>query len=325
LSGKARIAALLLIGAALLGAPFLAGDYLLSVLILTLFAAYLGQSWNVMMGFAGQLSLGHSLYIGLGAYVSGVLFVRYGVSPLLGAPLAVAAAVAAAAAVAYLGIRFEVHGVYFALLTIAFAEFTRILFDHVDFVGASGGLFLPVEPGFDPVNLRGGPWLYYYLILAMTAAATWLCHALLQRPIGFYWLAIREDQQAAAASGVPLFRYKMLAVMLSAGLTALAGVFFAFYYNSLFPEQVFSKNRSLELILAPVVGGIGTIAGPLLGAFILTPLGELVTYVVDESGLQVPGAKQIVFGVFLLAIITLKPEGLWPPLKRRLGIGRDPR
>ena len=225
--------------AMLLAAPAVLGTYGLSVLILVLYFAYVGQAWNIMMGFAGQLSLGHALYAGIGGYVAAALFFHYGVSPWIGAFAAVAAAAAAGVVVGYLGFRFSLAGVYFALLTIAFAEFTRLAFDNWDWVGGSGGLFLKVDATVDVWNLRGGPVLFYYLILALAVFAFGLCRALLESRLGRYWLAIREDAEAAQAIGVPVLRCKMLAVLISAALTALAGVWGAFYYNNLFPEHRF--------------------------------------------------------------------------------------
>ena len=161
--GKLYLALLL---AALLAAPLFVDGYLLSVLVLVFYFAYLGQAWNIMMGFAGQLSLGHALYAGLGGYVAAGVYFHYGLGPWAGIVLAVLAAVAAGAVVGYLGFRFSLAGVYFALLTIAFAEFTRIGFDNWSWAGGSGGLFLKVERGVtDLVNLRGGPVLFYYIIL----------------------------------------------------------------------------------------------------------------------------------------------------------------
>jgi len=292
------------------------------VLVVVLTFAYLGQAWNIMMGFAGQLSLGHTLYLGLGAYASGALFALFGVPALIGMLAGVAAAVLAGAAVGALGFRFGVKGVYFALLTIAFAEFTRILFQHLPALGGTGGLFLPVDQrsGVNLLWLRGSPEMFYYLILAMTAGLFLLCRALLHRPIGYRWLAVREDQDAAQALGIDVFRTKLLAVALSAGLTALGGVFFAFYYNALFPDQAFGMSRSIEIILAPIVGGLGTLFGPILGAIILTPLGEAITWGTDALGFKAAGVKQLFYGVSLLAIIKFLPNGVWPPLRRALGM-----
>ena len=321
---KPRLALIALVAAFVL-APLAAGPYLLSVLMVVLTMAYLGQAWNIMMGFAGQLSLGHSLYGGLGGYVAAALFIQFGIPGALGLVLAVAVAVAAGAAIGALGFRFGVKGVYFALLTIAFAEFTRVLFEHIPGLGGSGGLFLPVasRDGVDLLHLRGHPLMFYYLILAMTVGIFLLCRRLLDSRLGFYWLAVREDQDAAAALGINVFRAKLWAVMLSAGLTAAGGVFFAFYYNSLFPNQAFGMARSIDIILAPIVGGLGTLFGPILGALILTPLGEIITWATEALGYNAAGLKQLCYGLALLGIVKFRPDGVWPWLRRRLGWDGD--
>jgi branched-chain amino acid transport system permease protein len=212
--------------------------------------------------------------------------------------------------------------VYLAILTIAFAEFARIGFDHLDFVNASAGLFLPVKQYAhnDLWRLRGSPTMFYYVILAATVAAFILSHRLLRSRMGYFWLAIREDEQAARAAGIDTFRYKMYAVMISAAVTSFAGVFYAFFYNNLFPEQVFNITRSIEMILGPIIGGIGTLFGPILGAFVLTGLAESVTSAMTAFGFEVPGAKQIFYGICLLLVIVALPEGIWPWLARRLGV-----
>ncbi len=316
------LAAVLL--AALLIAPFVVNDYLLTVLILILYFAYAGQAWNIMMGFAGQLSLGHALYVGLGAYTTAALYVHFGVAPWLGLLVAVPIAMLTGAVIGFLAFRFGVAGVYFAILTIAFAEFARIGFDHFAWVNGSAGFFLPVKQYTqnDLWSLRGQPIMFYYVILALTVAGFALCHLLLRSRIGYYWLAIREDEEAARALGIDTFRYKMLAVVISAGMTSLAGVFFAFYYNNLFPEQVFHISRSIELILAPIIGGIGTLFGPILGAFLLTGLSETVTESLHAFGLEIPGAKQVFYGICLLVVVMALPDGIWPWLARRLGLER---
>jgi branched-chain amino acid transport system permease protein len=316
---------LALLLAVLLAAPWLVNDYLLTVLIVILYSAFTGQAWNIMMGFAGQLSLGHALYAGLGAYVSAVLFVDFGIGPWIGFLAAVPVAAAAGAIIGFLAFRFGVAGVYFAILTIAFAEFARIGFDHISAVDASAGLFLPVRQVAhnDVWHLRGDPTMFYYVILAATVVAFILCRLLLESRIGYFWRAIREDEEAARAAGVATFRCKMVAVMISAGLTSFAGVFYAFFYNNLFPEQVFNIGRSIEMILGPVIGGIGTLFGPILGAFVLTGLAESLNSAMAAFGLDMPGAKQVFYGVCLLVVIVALPEGVWPPLARRLGLSKD--
>jgi len=304
--------------------PWIAGPYAVSVGTLILYFAYTGQAWNVMMGFAGQLSLGHALYVGVGAYAAGGLYYHLGIGPWLGLPLAIALAALAGVIIGWLAFRFGVAGVYFALLTIAFAEFTRIGFDHMAWTGGPGGMFLPVaeRDHLDLLHFRGPPALYYYAMLALTAGALALCAWLLDARAGYYWRAIREDEDAARALGVHVFRWKLLAVAISAGMTAISGVFFAFYYNNLFPEQIFQTGRSIEIILGSVIGGVGTLFGPILGAAVLTLLSEGVTEALAALGWEVPGAKQVVYGVVLLGVVVFLPHGIWPPLARRLGIRR---
>ena len=321
LPARAR-AGLIIVLALLLAAPWVAGPYLLSVLVLALYYAYVGQAWNVMMGFAGQLSLGHALYVGLGAYVSAALYVHAGIGPWAGAPIAAGIAALAGAAIGMLAFRFGIGGVYFALLTIAFAEFTRIGVEHIDRLGGAGGLFLPVvERGrLDILDLRGGPRLFYYLLLALGVASLWLCRALRTSRIGYYWLAIREDPEAARSLGIDLFKYRVLAAAISAAMASLAGVVAAFYYNSLTPVDSFGAAKSIEIILGPLVGGLGTLIGPILGAFVLTGLSEGLRALLDATGHQVPGATQLFYGIVLLLVIKYLPNGIWPGLARRLGL-----
>jgi len=320
---KARLA-LGALAASLIALPYFSGNYVLSLATLALYFAFTGQAWNVMMGFAGQLSLGHSLFVGLGAYAAAALFVKFGIGPWAGLWLAMALCVAAGAAIGLLAFRFGISGVYFALLTIAFAEFTRIGFDHIGWLGGPGGLFLKVgqRTSWDLANLRGTPAMFYYVMLALTAGAFALCAWLLKSRAGYYWQAIREDEDAARALGINTFRWKLLAVAISAAMTSLAGVFFAFYYNNLFPEQIFHISQSIEIILGPIVGGVGTLFGPILGAVLLTTLADSLNNLVSAMGLDIPGVKQVFYGVILLLVVMFLPNGIWPPLARWLGLTR---
>jgi branched-chain amino acid transport system permease protein len=287
-----------------------------------LYFAYTGQAWNIMMGFAGQLSLGHALYVGLGAYTAAALFVHFGIGPWLGFVAALPITALTGAFIGFLAFRFRVAGVYFAILTIAFAEFARVGFDHLDWTSGSSGLFLPVAQYThnDLWRLRGHPVMFYYILLAATALAFILCRALLQSRVGYFWRAIREDEEAARSAGIDTFRYKMIAVVISAAMTSFAGVIYAFFYNNLFPEQTFNILRSIEIILGPIVGGVGTLFGPILGAFILTGLAEVLTNALNLIGMDVPGAKRVFYGICLLLVVTGLPEGVWPWLSRRIGL-----
>ncbi|MCD6671770.1 MAG: branched-chain amino acid ABC transporter permease [Burkholderiaceae bacterium] len=318
------VVALLVLLAALLALPLALDRYLLSVMILILYFAYVGQAWNVMMGFAGQLSLGHALFVGLGAYTAAALFQHFAIVPWIGMLAAIVVCVVMGSIIGWLAFRFGIGGTYFALLTIAFAEFTRIGFEHFGWVGGTGGFFLRVtqQDHVDVVHLRGPPILFYYLALALAVIGFVLCWAMLRGRLGFYFRAIRDNEEAARAAGVNVFRYKMYAVQISAAMTALAGVFFAFYYNNLFPEQIFHISRSIEIILAPIIGGIGTLFGPVLGAALLTLLSEGINQALSMAGHEVPGVKQILYGVALGAAIMFMPNGIWPVIARKFGFRR---
>jgi branched-chain amino acid transport system permease protein len=312
-------ALLAFLGAFLLALPWVVNPYVLSVATLILYLAYAGQAWNVMMGFAGQLSLGHSLFVGVGAYAAAGLFAHYGVAPWIGVWVAMALCVALGALIGVLAFRFGIAGVYFALLTIAFAEFTRIGFDHIDWLGGPGGLFLKVaqRDQIDLANFRGP-----HAILFLTVSALVFCSFLLKSKAGYYWQAIRENEEAAQALGINTFRWKMLAVVISSAMTAVAGVFFAFYYNNLFPEQIFHISRSIEIILGPIIGGVGTLFGPILGAAVLAILADGITEILGALGWEIPGIKQVFYGIVMLLVIMFLPHGIWPPLAKRLGLSR---
>jgi branched-chain amino acid transport system permease protein len=162
--------------------------------------------------------------------------------------------------------------------------------------------------------------MYYYAMLLLTGLALAGCWLLLKSKAGFYWQAIRENEEAAQALGINVFRWKMAAVAISSAMTAVSGVFFAFYYNNLFPEQIFNISRSIEIILGPIIGGVGTLFGPILGAAVLTLLSDGITESIAALGWEVPGVKQVFYGVVLLAVVMFLPNGIWPALARKLGL-----
>jgi branched-chain amino acid transport system permease protein len=313
---------------ALAAAPLFVSPYILSVLTLALYFAYMGQAWNIMMGFAGLLSLGHSLYFGIGAYTSAALFTFFGVPPWLGMIAGAILAAAAGAFIGFLSFRFRVGGVYFAILTIAFAEFARIAMDHLSWTGGSAGFFIHVanRTTSDLWQLRGGPVMFYYVWLALTVLLLFACRMLVSSRTGHFWLAIREDEDAAQALGIDVVRYKLSAIMLSAAVTAAGGVVYAFYNNNLFPASTFSVPRSIEMLLGTVAGGVGTLMGPIVGAFILTPLGEILTVLVEpfkSGGLKLDGIKQVFYGVCVVAIVIVHRHGIWPVIARKLNLSRN--
>lgn len=317
----AILAGLLLALAA--AAPFLVNEFYLTVLALIFLYALVGIAWNLMMGYAGQLSLGHALYFGLGAYIVAVLSEKFGISPWFGMIPAFFIAAICGAIIGALGFRFGVKGVYFALLTIAFAEFARILFEHWDYTGRTGGFFLTAlnEKNRPLLSLRGGAMFFYYALL-MTLAVTYFAVAWLVRGrLGYLWRAVREDEEAARALGVKAFEVKLIAVAISAGITGVAGGWFALMNGSLFPDSTFGMRLSIDLIIAPIIGGLGTLFGPVLGALIVVPLNEIAKDLGQALGVN--GINLLIYGVLLLAVVLAAPSGVWPWIARKTGLDEN--
>ena len=303
--------------ALLLVLPAVLDAYTLTVFILIFFYAALAQSWNLIGGYAGQLSAGHAAFVGIGGYTAVLLFDR-GVTPWGGMFVGAAVAAGLGAVIGYLGFRFGLRGFYFVLLTVAFAEICRILASNIDAVGGAVGLYVTFTGDPRQFQFRD-PRAYYYIALALMLLATGVAALMERRRIGIYLTAIREDETACAALGVDTFKYKMLAMIASSFLTGLAGTFYAFQTFSLQPGSVFGIPLSVEILIRPIIGGAGTLLGPILGSFILTPLAELSRQYFGQSGLH--GAHLIVYGLLLVAVVLFLPQGAYPSLRRLLKRG----
>jgi branched-chain amino acid transport system permease protein len=304
----------------LLALPALLSSYALTIFILILFYGFLGQAWNIVGGYAGQLSAGHAAFVGIGAYTAAMLSSEWGLTPWLGMFVGAALSTLLGALIGYLGFRFGLRGFYFVLLTVAFAEVCRILVSNIDALGGALGLYITFTGNprqFQFQDQRA----YYYIALALLLAATGVAALIERRRFGIYLTAIREDEGACEALGVDTFKYKMLAMMVSSFLTGLGGTFYAFYLFSLQPNTVFGIPLSVEIIIRPIIGGAGTLLGPILGSFILTPLGELSRQYFGQSGLH--GAHLIVYGLLLVAVVLFLPQGAYPFLRRLLAVRID--
>ncbi|HEX3176447.1 MAG TPA: branched-chain amino acid ABC transporter permease [Methylomirabilota bacterium] len=295
--------------------PSVFGSYAVTLFTLIFFYGFLGQSWNVVGGYAGQLSAGHAAFLGVGAYTAAVLSVELGVTPWIGMFAGGGLAAALGALVGYLGFRFGLRGFYFVLLTVALAEMCRIVAANTDAVGGALGYYITFTGNPRQFQFQD-PRAYYYIALGLMLAATALVGWLAPRRFGVYLTAIREDERACEAAGVDTFRYKMLAMLLSAFLTGIGGTFYAFYLFSLQPNTVFGVPLSVEIIIRPIVGGAGTVLGPVVGSFILSPLAELSRHYFAQGGWH--GAHLIAYGVLLIAVVLFLPDGAWPRLQRAL-------
>jgi branched-chain amino acid transport system permease protein len=300
----------------LLGLPAVLGSYATTVLIFVFFYAYLGQAWNIVGGYAGQLSAGHAAFVGIGAYTSAMLAQQTGLTPWIGMIAGGGLAMVVGAVIGFLGFRFGLRGFYFVLLTVAFAEVCRIAALNTEAIGGALGLY---------ITFTGNPWqfqfqdnrAYYYVALAMMVGATALAAALERRRFGIYLAAIREDEGAAEALGVATFRYKMLAMLVSSFLTGVGGTFYAFYLFSLQPNTVFGIPLSVEIVIRPIVGGAGTLYGPIVGSFLLSPLAEVARFYFAKGGWS--GAHLVVYGVLLVVVVLFFPRGAYPHLRGLLG------
>jgi len=293
--------------------PAVLSSYAVSILTLIFFYGFLGQTWNLVGGYAGQLSAGHAAFVGVGAYTAAVLFERFGITPWLGMFVGGALAAALGGVIGYLGFRFGLRGFYFVLLTVAFAEVCRIVASNTDAVGGALGFYITFTGNPRHFQFQD-PRAHYYIALALMLVATGVAWLVERHRFGIYLGAIREDETAAEALGVDIFRYKLYAMVLSSFLTGIGGTFYAFYLLSLQPGSVFGIPLSVEIIIRPIVGGAGTLLGPILGSFILTPLGEVSRAWFGQGGYH--GAHLIVYGALLIGVVLFLPQGAYPYLAR---------
>jgi branched-chain amino acid transport system permease protein len=295
--------------------PLFLDNYALGIFVMIFFWAYVGQSWNVLTGYTGHISLGHALYIGIGAYATTFLAQTFGLTPWIGMFLAGFIAVAIALCLGFLGFRFGLRGVYFVIMTIAFAELARLAVSHIEALGSFTGIFLDFNPSFYNFQFRGNiP--YYYIALGFMVASLIVVRMIEVSKVGRFIVAIREDEEAAQALGVNTFKYNMIAIAISAFMTSLAGAFYANYIFYLHPNSLFGMSMSIELILRPIVGGLGTLFGPVIGSVILTPLSEISRAYFARGGLE--GLHLILYGILAILVVLFMPKGIIVYVKRLL-------
>jgi branched-chain amino acid transport system permease protein len=307
--GTGRLAWGLAALAAAAALPLVAGPHLLTALIVAFHASYLALAWNVAAGYAGQFSLGHSVFFGIGAYASTMLYLKLGLTPWLGMFVGAALAGVAGTILALVVYRYNVRGIFFALVTLGAMEVTKGLADNWNFIKGPVGILLTMRhaPG-DFFFLRREP--YYWVGLAMVAAMVGVSLLLERSRLGQFFLAVREDEQAAEASGVNTYRYKTVAIALSAALTAFAGSFYAQFYLYISPETVFVFEPQLTMMLGTMVGGAGTALGPVLGSVLFSGLGEALRNLPFENTRLVVIGSKLVYAALLIVILIYLPGGL---------------
>jgi branched-chain amino acid transport system permease protein len=286
------------------------------ILILLFFYAYLTTSWNLVGGFAGVLPLGHAAFLGIGAYTSTILSLQYGVSPWLG--MLVGGVLASIVGILIGLPTFKMRGAYFALATIAFAEGMRVMVENIDKLGpfvlnGPRGLQIP------PLGFGLGKMLfadkepYYFIILIMLIAVLALTAFISRSKLGYYLNAGGEEPEAAMALGINVARAKLVAMAMSSFLTALAGTFYAQLNLYIHPKSAISLDLSFEIAFIALIGGRGSIVGPVLGALLLRPVSDFSRIYFGDT---LPGMHLIIFGVILILVMTYQPRGLQEPLTR---------
>lgn len=307
-----RVVAGLAVLAAALAAPLVASPYVLHLLVLVALFGAVAVAWNILGGFAGQMSLGHALFVGAGAYTSTALFLRWSVTPWLGMLAGSLLAATLGGTIGYVIFSRGLTGIYFALATLALAEIALYLVSNVPGLGTVNGLSIP--PNADPAVLQFATKTgYYYAALALLGLALVVAAAVRRSSLGFRLAAIRENERAAAALGIDVVRGKVTATAISAGLAAMAGTLYAQYILFIDPESVFGITFSIEAIVNAFVGGVATVLGPLVGAALLVPISELLR---AALGGRYAGVHLIVYGLVLIAVIRLAPEGVVGLLQR---------
>jgi len=310
-----------LLAAALLAYPLVFTDpYYQQLGTLMLLAAITASAWNIVGGYAGQVSVGHAVFFGAGAYMPLLAYKLWEASPLLGFPIGVAVSLAIAVVI---GVpTFRLSGHYFSMATIAVAELVRILVGNWDFLGAAIGLMGPATPRgwWDFVFRSSVP--YYYIFLAVLAVLLALTWRLERSRFGYYLRAIRASERAARSLGVPVSRYKLYAFMLSAGFTSLAGSLYAIKTGFIDPGSGLGILVSLNMLLMAALGGAGRLYGPLLGAAILVPLQTVTNGLLGGSG---SGVTYILYGGIVLLVARFEPGGLlvlWDRLMAKRRVAR---
>jgi branched-chain amino acid transport system permease protein len=278
---------------------------LLTFVMMSLYAALLSQAWNILGGYGGQLSFGHALFFGVGAYAQALGQLNLGLNPWLVLPGAIALGALVGVAVGGLTFRYGLKGSYFALVTLAFAEVFRILALSASFTGGGVGLMVPLQEGV--ANMQFGSRRgYIYLLLAFVLLAllvtAWLRHS----RFGAYLQAVRDNEDAARAIGVNPLRVKLGGIALSAAFMSVAGAFYVQVFQYIDPGIAFGSAVSVEALVGAIVGGMGTLWGPLLGAVTLHALADLTRNLFGE----LPGISMVIYGVVLILIVMFMPRGI---------------
>ncbi len=287
--------------------PLYPSPYFRRTLFLVLYFAYLGVAWDLLGGYTGQGSFVHAAFVGLGAYTSALLFIWWRVTPYISMFIGALVSALFAGLIGYLCFRFGLRGHFFFLASIAFLVAMRYSFTNWDLVGGATGLIIPLESHVPWFYLQFESKLpYCYLMLIFLFAEILLAEKIVKSKLGYYFVAIREDELASESLGINTLRYKLISFVISAAFTSLAGTLYAFFVGYIAPETVLSDILTVQIVIVAILGGAGTIYGSLIGAFIMVPLMEYTrAFLGARSGLDL-----IVLGSLIILICVLYPHGL---------------
>jgi branched-chain amino acid transport system permease protein len=280
-------------------------DVVLNFLVTGLLLTLAGQGWNILGGYGGQYSFGHAAFFGTGAYATAILQVRYGLNAWPAFVLGIAAGAGMGAAIGALTFPSGLRGSYFALVTLAFAEVLRILASVAPVTGAGVGILVKLEPGIRALQFSSRS-AFYWFILSLVAAALVVTRLIEGSRFGAWLVAVRENEAAAQALGVDPTRVKLVAMTVSAALTAAAGCFYVQYFLFVDAPIAYGPWISVEALLASIIGGVGTMFGPLLGALMVKTLGEAAKLVTGDA----PGLDLMLYGIVLILVVWVAPRGV---------------
>jgi branched-chain amino acid transport system permease protein len=299
-------APILIVVVALAAIPLMVhSNVLLNFLVVALMIALAGQGWNILGGYGGQYSFGHAAFFGTGAYVTAVLQVRYGINAWIAFMLGILGGALVGAVIGALSFRSGLRGSYFALVTLAFAEVLRIVASVAPITGAGVGTLVKLDLSFAALQFESRA-AFYWVILTLVAIALVITHVLERSRFGAWLIAIRENEDAAMALGVDTTAVKLGAMVISAAMTAAAGCFYTQYFLFVDSGIAYGTWMSIEALLTPIIGGIGTLFGPLLGALTVRMLGEIARSITGDA----PGLDLVVFGCVLILVVWFMPRGL---------------
>jgi len=288
------------------------GEFLIDVIFMLFHYAYLALCWNLISGFAGQFSLGHAAYYGVGAYTAGVLFMRFGLTPWLGMLLGPMLTAALALAIGYPTFRLRYH--YYALASLALAEVMRLLFLSWDYIGGAYGIWYKPVLRYSWIDFQftADHIVYYYIMFAMLCGALLLTWKIRHSDFGLRLMALRDDEEAAKSLSINTLANKLAIATISAGLTAMAGVVYAQFTLFIEPDSTMSIWVTMDMLLPAMLGGLGITYGPVIGAFILVPMSwALRTFI--GSTLQV-----VIRGIILMLLVAFMPDGLLQVIINRI-------